>query len=105
MNCHSWSTIFQSSTRGVTVAWCTYSKCALSGAFSATICGWTGSRSARRGESRDGRVIGGRIGLESRELAKDVRHFPLRLLAIGLMPDEHAVVLLADGVHPQPQYL
>ena len=44
---HSWSTIFQSSITGRTVAWCTYWKCTLSGPFSATTCGCTGSRSAR----------------------------------------------------------
>src|SRR6202012_6254852 len=57
------------------------------------------------GELRIGPVVGSRIGLELRELAEDVRHLPLRLLAVGLMPDEHAVVLLPDWVHPQPQYL
>src|SRR3984957_11665832 len=49
-------------------------------------------------------VVGSRVGLELRELAEDIGHFPLRLLAVGLMPDEHAVVLLPDWVHPQPQY-
>ena len=43
---HSWSTMFQSSSFGVTVARCTYWKWALSGPFSATIWGCTGSRSA-----------------------------------------------------------
>ena len=54
------------------------------------------------GELGVGAVVGRRIGLELRELAKDVRHLPLRLLAVRLMPDEHAVVLLPDRKHPQP---
>src|SRR5271163_32776 len=48
-------------------------------------------------------VIARRIRLELRELAKDIRHLPPRLLAVRLMPDEHAVVLLADGIDPQSQ--
>src|ERR1700722_10104693 len=47
-------------------------------------------------------IVGSRIGLELRELAEDIGHFPLLLLAFGLMPDEYAVVLLSDWVHPQP---
>ena len=54
------------------------------------------------GEFRIRPVVGRRIGLELRELSEDVRHLPLRFLAVRLMPDEHAVVLLADRIHPQP---
>ena len=40
------------------------------------------------GELRVRAVVRGRIGLELRELAEDVRHLPLWLLAFRLMPDE-----------------
>ena len=51
------------------------------------------------GELRIGAVIGRRIGLELREFPEDVGHLPLRLLAVGLMPDEHASVLFAHRIH------
>lgn len=54
-NRHSWSTMRQSRHTGVTVALWTYLKCELSGPFSATICGCTGSFSVRRENSGYGR--------------------------------------------------
>jgi hypothetical protein len=45
-------------------------------------------------------VIRVRVGVELRELVKQVGHLPLRIVAVGLVPDEHAAVLLADRVHP-----
>ncbi len=53
------------------------------------------------GELRIRPVIGGGVGFELRERGEDVRHFPLRRLAVRVMPDEHAVVLLQHREHPQ----
>ena len=57
------------------------------------------------GELRVRAVVSSRVGFELRECAEDVRHLPLRLFAFGLMPDEDAVVLLPNRIHPQPQHL
>ena len=55
------------------------------------------------GELRVGPVVGLRVGLVLRERREDVGHLPLGFLAVGVIPREHAVVLLLDRVHPERQ--
>ena len=50
-------------------------------------------------------IIRVRVGVELRELVEQVGQLPLRLLAVRLVPGENAAVLLANGVHAQPQRL
>jgi len=48
-------------------------------------------------------VIRVRVGVELPEFVKQVGQLPLRILAVGLVPPEHAAVLLPDREDPQPQ--
>ena len=48
-------------------------------------------------------VIRVRVGVELPEFVKQVGQLPLRFLAVGLVPREHAAVLLPDREDPQPQ--
>ena len=50
-------------------------------------------------------VIRVRVGVELPEFVKQVGQLPLRFLAVGLVPHEHAAVLFAHGVHAQPERL
>jgi hypothetical protein len=48
-----------------------------------------------------GTVIRIGVGRELGELTEQVGHVPQRFLAVGLMPGEHAPVLLSRRVHAQ----